>query len=244
MESRTEHGITMVGSSPTPDSQPDSKSEQFDVSSFSTSVPEIDLVPVEFTWTLPSGEDIVYLSGTFNQWSERVPLQVRRPRTSPFARCSEQKSSPTWHTTLHLAPGLHAIRFIVEGKWRVNNDLPIHKDSHGNEFNAVYISQVEESSKNSNPWTDEPFHCSGRPQSLAEALTFSHLNFDRALQTEQFLLPFPPSSCDEHLYLYQGKNSNLVSTAITIRIRDKFITSQLYQYSHTYNPQQDQTIEE
>lgn len=102
---------------------------------FALQVPEIEQVPVLFTWSLPSGNEPVYISGTFNQWSERIPLHpVRTPDPQ-----DPSKTIISWQVVLLLSPSLYALRFIVEGKWRVNPRLPIRYDEMKNEFNAILV---------------------------------------------------------------------------------------------------------
>jgi hypothetical protein len=67
---------------------------------------------------LPSGNDIVYVSGTFNQWSERIPLHVVQGATTGGEN-GEGGTNAHWEVTLLLSPGLYALRFIVDGKWRI-----------------------------------------------------------------------------------------------------------------------------
>jgi hypothetical protein len=57
------------------------------------------------------------VSGTFNQWSERIPLHVVQGATAPSEN-DEGGTNAHWEVTLLLSPGLYALRFIVEGKWR------------------------------------------------------------------------------------------------------------------------------
>lgn len=102
---------------------------------FALQVPEIEQVPVLFTWSLPSGNEPVYISGTFNQWSERIPLH---PARVPDPQ-DPSKTIVNWQVVLLLSPNLYALRFIVEGKWRVNPRLPIRYDEMKNEFNAILV---------------------------------------------------------------------------------------------------------
>ncbi|KAK2945256.1 putative Glycogen recognition site of AMP-activated protein kinase [Blattamonas nauphoetae] len=168
-------------------------------------IPGFDLIEVQFTWNHPSGDDMVYLSGTFNKWSERIPMDVIRSVANNDLDTSTSKHHPTWHATVHLPPGLHAFRFIVEGQWRINPDFPIRKDAQGNEFNAIAI-KVPQSQNEELPWTVVPHQVRGNPSYLAPALTESMLNNVGPMEVDPFLLPFPQPSSAEHFYIKVNSN--------------------------------------
>ncbi|KAK2963294.1 putative Glycogen recognition site of AMP-activated protein kinase [Blattamonas nauphoetae] len=231
MDGKTTDNVTVIGTESPQTAQKEQIAKHLTTQLFNAEVPEMDLIPVLFTWNLPSGDDIVYLSGTFNEWSERIPLQVTRESSRTIHGNINADHPVSWHTTLLLPPGLHALRFIVEGKWRINPELPIRKDSHGNEFNAIYIKSPDHTQDDKHPWITEPWEVQGRPFTLTSTLTQSHLNYPIQLPYEHFLLPFPPPSSEEHLCVSVMPCPSLVASAVTIRIRDKFVTSQLIHYN-------------
>ncbi|KAK2946196.1 putative Glycogen recognition site of AMP-activated protein kinase [Blattamonas nauphoetae] len=242
MESRTENGITMITSSTSGQSNMETEADELIDTLFSNTVPEMDLYPVEFVWDLPSGNTHVYLSGSFNQWSERVVMHVKREKKMWNEESEAPSTNPIWHTTILLPPGLHAVRFIVDGKWRISPSLPIHKDAKDNEFNAVYIQPPKKQSTTEHVWVTSPTTLEGRVQTLSNELTFSHLDKDHSRSNDPFLLSFPSPGCEEHFYVSSCHQQNLVSSAVTIRIRQKFVTSQLYHYNERlYTPTSDKT---
>ena len=133
--SRPQDNVVVFGEENPEEAADRKEQEKMSERLFALKVPEIEQVPVLFTWTLPSGNEPVYISGTFNQWSERIPLQpVRTPDPN-----DPSKTIVTWQVVLLLYPQLYALRFIVEGKWRVNPRLPIRSDDQNNEFNAILV---------------------------------------------------------------------------------------------------------
>ncbi|KAA6401169.1 MAG: hypothetical protein EZS28_003310 [Streblomastix strix] len=189
-------------------------------------VPEIDQIPVLFTWSLPAGNEAVFISGTFNQWQERVPMQL--------VSIKDEKGlgelTPKWQVTIPLSPGIYALRFIVEGKWRISPSLPIRSDDKGNEFNAILVQRRNKpaSQSDANQWTQEmPLLC-GLPQILPAEAIESHLNISIPKETEPFLLPIPLISSLQHLYTRPDRERDIVVTSITTRLNNKCITSILY----------------
>lgn len=69
----------------------------------------------------------VYVTGTFaDEWRSKIPLRQLRPNT-PFL------------CTLHLPPGTHRLKFVVDDRWRVSNDLNTATDGDGTLVNYVEI---------------------------------------------------------------------------------------------------------
>lgn len=64
-------------------------------------------VPVEVTWVEPG--DKIYVTGTFANWSKKFRMH-RDPKTGHAK------------TTLDLLPGMHHIRYIVDGEMRLRED--------------------------------------------------------------------------------------------------------------------------
>ncbi|KDN37157.1 carbohydrate-binding module family 48 protein [Tilletiaria anomala UBC 951] len=84
------------------------------------------LMPIVITWR--AGGKEVFVTGTFaNEWRSKIPL--RRSKRD--------------HTCiLHLPPGTHRLKFIVDDRWRVSKDLPTASDGDGNLVNYVEIPNV------------------------------------------------------------------------------------------------------
>ena len=86
----------------------------------------VPLMPIVITWRAGGRE--VFVTGTFaNEWRSKIPL--RRAKRD--------------HTCiLHLPPGTHRLKFIVDDRWRVSKDLPTASDGDGNLVNYVEIPNV------------------------------------------------------------------------------------------------------
>jgi hypothetical protein len=82
-------------------------------------------MPVTVTWA--GGGREVFVTGTFaNEWRSKVPLK---------------RSSRKDHSiVLHLEPGTHRLKFIVDDRWRVSRDLPTATDGSGNLVNYIEMA--------------------------------------------------------------------------------------------------------
>lgn len=84
------------------------------------------LMPIVLTWRAGGRE--VFVTGTFaNEWRSKILLhKLKRDHTC----------------VLHLPPGTHRLKFIVDDRWRVSRDLPTATDGDGNLVNYVEIPNV------------------------------------------------------------------------------------------------------
>ncbi|XP_063901161.1 5'-AMP-activated protein kinase subunit beta-1-like [Zophobas morio] len=85
------------------------------------------LVPHVFRWT--HGGSHIYVTGTFNNWRERIPLN---------------KSREEFTTIINLPPGTHQFKFIVDNEWKINPDLPTMPDRSGAVNNFLEIGDADE----------------------------------------------------------------------------------------------------
>eukprot|EP01088_Endostelium_zonatum_P018887 TRINITY_DN623_c0_g1_i1.p1 TRINITY_DN623_c0_g1~~TRINITY_DN623_c0_g1_i1.p1 ORF type:complete len:195 (-),score=29.51 TRINITY_DN623_c0_g1_i1:107-691(-) len=94
-------------------------------------------VPAVFTWT--HGGNEVYLTGTFCNWKEKIPLN---------------KSERDFSTILELPPGVHQYVFLVDGKRKTASEQPQATDTKGNLINCMEVKRfcnlVERMGENSN----------------------------------------------------------------------------------------------
>ncbi|KAJ0035666.1 hypothetical protein Pint_24561 [Pistacia integerrima] len=75
------------------------------------------LIPMRFVW--PYGGRTVFLSGSFNGWSELLPM-------SPVEGC------PTvFQIIWSVPPGLHQFKFCVDGEWRHDDHQPYTSSEYG-----------------------------------------------------------------------------------------------------------------
>ncbi len=56
----------------------------------------------------------VFIGGTFNQW-----------KPSCFDRLRDKKRDGSYRTLLQVKKGRHEYKFLVNGKWLLNADLPV-----------------------------------------------------------------------------------------------------------------------
>ncbi|PWN54431.1 AMPKBI-domain-containing protein [Violaceomyces palustris] len=83
-------------------------------------------MPIVLTWR--AGGKEVFVTGTFaNEWRSKIPLR---------------RSKRDHSCVLHLPPGTHRLKFIVDDRWRVSRDLATATDGDGNLVNYVEIPNV------------------------------------------------------------------------------------------------------
>ncbi|CAA7262886.1 unnamed protein product [Cyclocybe aegerita] len=85
-----------------------------------------DPVPVKIVWK-GGGRDVVLARAGDNEWKGRQPMERESPQSN------------TWSTTVSLRPGTHHIRFLIDGTWRVADDLPTAVDDQGSLANYVAV---------------------------------------------------------------------------------------------------------
>ncbi|KAK5805233.1 hypothetical protein PVK06_032886 [Gossypium arboreum] len=85
------------------------------------------LFPIQFTW--PHGGRSVFLSGSFNRWTELVPM-------------SQVEGCPNVFQAVYAVPlGCHEYKFFVDGEWRHDERQPHKTGEYGivNTFDAIPI---------------------------------------------------------------------------------------------------------
>ncbi|KAG0228127.1 hypothetical protein BGW41_003538 [Actinomortierella wolfii] len=85
------------------------------------------MVPTIITWT--QGGNNVYVTGTFNNWKQKVRLN---------------KSTNDFSTILNLPPGTHRIKFIVDDEWKCSTELSAATDAEGNLVNFLEVADEEQ----------------------------------------------------------------------------------------------------
>jgi len=86
-----------------------------------------DLIEVTIRWRGQVHSE-VKLAGQFNDWT---------PETI------EKQEDGTWSRSLKLAPGKYMYKFVVDGDWKVNDDLPSAVDEGGNRNNVLEVEEVD-----------------------------------------------------------------------------------------------------
>ncbi|KAF9408924.1 hypothetical protein BGZ94_002147 [Podila epigama] len=84
-------------------------------------------VPTIITWS--QGGTNVYVTGTFNNWKQKVRLN---------------KSTSDFSTILNLPPGTHRIKFIVDDEWKCSSELSAATDAEGNLVNFLEVADEEQ----------------------------------------------------------------------------------------------------
>ena len=79
-------------------------------------------VPTVLQWSLGGGS--VYVTGSFNNWGERIPLR---------------RSGADHVVCLNLLPGTYQYKFIVDNEWRYAADQPTVRDEMGNINNCLTV---------------------------------------------------------------------------------------------------------
>ncbi|KAH8888767.1 AMPKBI-domain-containing protein [Thozetella sp. PMI_491] len=83
-------------------------------------------VPTRLEW-LRGGEK-VYVTGTIFQWNRKTRLHPVDGRPGEFA------------ATIHILPGTHHVRFLVDGQMQTSPDLPTTVDFGNNLVNYIEVS--------------------------------------------------------------------------------------------------------
>ncbi|CAD7699648.1 unnamed protein product [Ostreobium quekettii] len=87
-------------------------------------------VPTRFVWRFHGQQ--VYLIGSFTRWVETVPMAPADASPGVFA------------VVVHLPPGYHQYKFIVDGEWRHDETAPFMADPIGNVNNWVFVKRPEQ----------------------------------------------------------------------------------------------------
>ncbi|XP_073018077.1 sucrose nonfermenting 4-like protein isoform X3 [Primulina eburnea] len=101
------------------------------------------MVQTPFTWRYGGRE--VFLSGSFNGWSERIQLIPMEGSAAVFQRI------------IDLPPGCYQYKFVVDGEWQVDQQQICDVDKYGTVNNIVLVSGTEFMSPDFNA---EAFHSS------------------------------------------------------------------------------------
>ncbi|KXZ49754.1 hypothetical protein GPECTOR_19g205 [Gonium pectorale] len=86
-------------------------------------------VPTRFVWRF--GGRQVHLCGSFTRWVETVPMAPVDGTPGVFA------------VVVHLPPGYHQYKFIVDGKWRHDETAPFMPDPLGNVNNWLFVRRID-----------------------------------------------------------------------------------------------------
>ncbi|KAF5360570.1 hypothetical protein D9756_005064 [Leucocoprinus leucothites] len=86
----------------------------------------LEPTPVQITWR-GGGKVVVLARAGDDDWNGRQPMEREDPNTN------------VWTATIHLLPGTHHVRFLVDDQWRVSDELPTAVDDSGSLANYVSV---------------------------------------------------------------------------------------------------------
>mmetsp|Transcript_10 Transcript_10/g.34 ORF Transcript_10/g.34 Transcript_10/m.34 type:complete len:315 (-) Transcript_10:3606-4550(-) len=189
-----------------------------------------DSIPMVFRWD--GGGKNVYITGTFNKWSEKIPMR---------------RSGADFLYIRELKKGKHAYKFIVDDEWRFAPDQPTVADPHGyinnfvdlTNFDCIFDAETKPLS-NKDKITDDSLYVSfcpdpEDPQWYAKEppplpphlrqiiLNTAQSNDSLAAKSMQV----PQHVTLNHLYCAAIKE-NLMVLGVTQRYREKFVTTVFY----------------
>lgn len=190
--------------------------------------------PTVIRWA--GGGKEVYIAGSFNNWSMKIPLN---------------KSHDDFVAILDLPEGEHQYKFFVDGQWvhdpaeavvtsqlgTINNLIHVKK-SDFEVFDALQVDSLEcsdtsdLSSSPPGPYGQEQYVSSPEERSKAPPILPPHLlqvilNKDTNVSCDPALLPEPNHVMLNHLYALSIKDGVMVLSA-THRYKKKYVTSLLY----------------
>uniref|UniRef100_A0A8C9K2H0 5'-AMP-activated protein kinase subunit beta-1 n=1 Tax=Panthera tigris altaica TaxID=74533 RepID=A0A8C9K2H0_PANTA len=192
--------------------------------------------PTVIRWS--EGGKEVFISGSFNNWSTKIPLI---------------KSHNDFVAILDLPEGEHQYKFFVDGQWvhdpsepvvtsqlgTINNLIQVKK-SDFEVFDALKLDSMESSETSCRDLSSSPpgpygqemyvFRSEERfksPPILPPHLLQVILNKDTNISCDPALLPEPNHVMLNHLYALSIKDSVMVLSA-THRYKKKYVTTLLY----------------
>lgn len=184
-----------------------------------------DTIPTVFRWN--RGGKNVYVTGTFNGWKGRIPLN---------------KSHDEFSTIVELPPGSHQYKFIIDDEWMYSPDQPTIPDPYGAMNNYVEVLPIDvaydiEADAQSIFSTSPPGvygqeippteYGAKPPPVLPPHLLQVVLNADPVSDDDPTLLPIPNHVMLNHLYALSIKDGVMV-LGVTHRFKKKYITTVLY----------------
>ncbi|KAF9352602.1 galactose metabolism- protein [Mortierella sp. AD094] len=104
-------------------------------------------VPTIITWS--QGGTNVYVTGTFNNWKQKVRLNKSASNlmddfAPPTVLLKLVSSTSDFTTILNLPPGTHRIKFIVDDEWKCSTELSAATDAEGNLVNFLEVADEEQ----------------------------------------------------------------------------------------------------
>lgn len=89
---------------------------------------ETNEYPVVFKWKGGSQTKAVYVSGSWDGWKRKIPLV---------------KSTSDFSTIIDLPQGKHEYKYLVDGKWMVDESVPKTENKLGSQNNVIAIDEAD-----------------------------------------------------------------------------------------------------
>lgn len=216
----------------------------YDDDSMEAEPPQKRTVPTVFTWE--NGGREVLLSGSFNDWKTRIPMNL---------------SQGEFSTIIELPEGEHEYKFCVDGRWIHDPNAPTTNDNFGGRNNVINVKKsdfevfqaLESDATASIGSAGSIKSMSGSPPGSYGQLIPSHhnpvivqdgmhasvppvlpphllhviLNKDVVDHNDPSLLPEPNHVSLNHLYALSIKDG-VMTLSGTHRFREKYVSTLLY----------------
>ncbi|XP_034162672.1 5'-AMP-activated protein kinase subunit beta-1b [Pangasianodon hypophthalmus] len=190
--------------------------------------------PTVFEWSGPARD--VYLSGSFNNWATKIPLN---------------KSHNNFTGIINLPEGEHQYKFHVDGHWTLDPKKPVVTTKSGIVNNVVLIRKTDFevfdalnsdseicadvsdiSGSPPGPYHQDPYSFRAEERLRSPPILPPHLlqvllNKDTGVSCDPALLPEPNHVMLNHLYALSIKDGVMVLSA-THRYKKKYVTTLLY----------------
>ncbi|KAJ4819918.1 5'-AMP-activated protein kinase subunit beta [Rhynchospora pubera] len=178
-------------------------------------------IPALITWS--QGGNIVFVEGSWDNWSTRTPLQ----------------KSGKDHTILLVLPsGIYHYKLIVDGASRYITDLPCVTDEEGQVVNLLDVTDYVPESVDSVSAFDAPpspessydRHFPGEEEFTKEAPMLPSQLLDPVLKnSDEPSLGKPQHVVLNHLFLEKGVTQrSMLALSLTHRFESKYVTVVLY----------------
>ncbi|KAG9397649.1 hypothetical protein J8273_0779 [Carpediemonas membranifera] len=182
------------------------------------------------------GGHSVYITGSFNRWRERIPMKHK---------------DGVWSVGIRLPIGLHQYKYVVDNEWKYDHTKPTRSDPIGNVNNIIEIHETLDDPDAREYTQTLPVLGQGLfdnmglvPDAQPKQLNTTPLNRqmkddgrihpDAASQQsaevvgsrDPCLLPLP-----EHVvltHLYRANTATTTQYGVTVRFRNKFVTTIVY----------------
>ncbi|KAG7281798.1 hypothetical protein CRUP_037079 [Coryphaenoides rupestris] len=161
--------------------------------------------PTVFTWR--GGAKEVFVSGSFNNWATKIPLN---------------KSHSNFVAIVDLPEGEHQYKFCVDGNWTLDPTGAVTTTKTGTINNTIEVKRTDFEVSPPGPYQQDAYVIKPEYKIKHPPILPPHL-----LQCDPTLLPEPNHVMLNHLYALSIKDGVMVLSA-THRYKKKYVTTLLY----------------